>query len=566
MAHLRQREQTNSKFIPSEVLMLRLLICLLACSCVASAECRFAHTKRADVVTYRFTPSFETSGLRLHVTLNFQMNAKGIQTLALPREWAGEKLNSMSHLQATSAGSFFDGSSASGEVVLHGLPNHLVVVEYDLQRDWSGPLVNPLQFHPVLMPQYLEFTGSNALVRRVLGDNAAETANFDWQSLPLSWTLATSFGTSAEPVSRCQTFTGPWNRVQEGLYAAGDFRIHSFRINSQSVYLAIRGSWTFTDDEAIQDIQKTIGIVRDFWRDYAFPYYLVTVSPFDRDHGSADGSEFTNAFWMFVPRLDRLDGLLPTLAHESFHTWNPGKMGMVPTGYDENAIKWFREGPTDYYGQLLTYRAGLLSTSDYVDSLNIALRRFPTTDDEYVRGRVIALWIDGTIRSESDGRRSLDNVMFDLVNQKDQPYTLERILAVINRYLSPPSQAKLQEAVSRHGALPAPAELPVLSSCAKATLGNYPTFDLGFDIDKSQTTKVVSGVVDGGPAFRAGLRDGDKLLGFSYSKHDPDRQAHFTIASAGGTKHIIYLPQGGPAQAWQYTLNSALSCNGLARH
>ena len=254
-----------------------------------------------------------------------------------------------------------DSSSASGEVVLHGPANHVVVVEYDLQRDSSKPLVNPLQFHPVLTPQYLEFTGSNALVRRVLSDNAAETANFNWQGLPSVWTLATSFGTSETPASRCQTFTGPWNRVQEGLYAAGDFRIHPFRINGQSAYLAIRGTWTFTDDEAIQDIQKTIGIVRDFWSDNAFPYYPVTVSPFDRDHGSADGSEFTNAFWMFVSRLDRLDGLLPTLAHESFHAWNPGKMGTVPTGYDENAIKWFREGPTDYYGQLLTYRAGLLS-------------------------------------------------------------------------------------------------------------------------------------------------------------------------------------------------------------
>lgn len=122
-------------------------------------------------------------------------------------------------------------------------------------------------------------------------------------------------------------------------------------------------------------------------------------------------------------------------------------MGVVPAGYDENRIKWFREGPTDYYGQLLTYRAGLLSASDYVDSLNVALRRFQTTDDEYVRGRVIALWIDGTIRSESGGIHSLDDVMYDLVRQKDQPYTVERILAVIDHYLSPASQALLQDAV-----------------------------------------------------------------------------------------------------------------------
>ena len=346
--------------------MRRILICLLACSCVASAQCRFPHARRADAATYRFTTISGSSGLKLHVALGFLMNAKGVQDLALPIEWAGEKLHSMSNLQVTSRGAVLDNPSTSGQVVLHAPANHLVFIEYDLQRDWSGPLVNPLQFHPVLMPEYVEFTGSNALIRRVLSDNSEETANFDWQALPPTWTLATSFGASANSASRCQTFTGPWNRVQEGLYAAGDFRLHPFKINGQPAYLAIRGSWTFTDDEAILDIQKTVGIVRNFWSDNNFPYYLVTVSPFDRDHGSADGSEFTNAFWMFVSRLDRLDGLLPTLAHESFHTWNPGKMGTVPTGYDGSKIKWFREGPTDYYGQLLTYRAGLLSAPNYI--------------------------------------------------------------------------------------------------------------------------------------------------------------------------------------------------------
>lgn len=320
----------TDRFRLMKMLVVRILIGLLACSCVASAQCRFADAKRADAVTYRFLPSFEASGLRLHVTLGFPMNAKGIQTLALPSEWAGERLNAMSHLKATSADTFLDSPSSSGEILLHGPANRFVGVEYDLQQDWSGPLVNPLQFHPVLMPEYLEFTRSNALVRRVLSDNTDETANFDWQSLPPQWTLATSFGTSANPVSRCQTFTGPWNRVQEGLYAAGDYRIHAFTINNQPASLAIRRNWTFTDDEAIQDIRKTIGIVRDFWSDNAFPYYLVTVSPFDRDHGSADGSEFTNAFWMFVSRLDRLDGLLPILAHEVFPRVEPWKDGRSP--------------------------------------------------------------------------------------------------------------------------------------------------------------------------------------------------------------------------------------------
>jgi predicted metalloprotease with PDZ domain len=301
-------------------------------------------------------------------------------------------------------------------------------------------------------------------------------------------------------------------------------------------------------------------MVRDFWHDNNFPYYLVTLSPYDQDHGGSDGSAFTNAFWMFVSRLDSFNGLLPTLAHESFHAWDPRRMGTVPTGYDEDLIKWFREGPTEYYAQLLTYQAGELTASDYANSMNVILRRFPTSNDEYVRGRIISLWLDGTIRKESGGKHSLDDVMFDMVRTGDQPYTLDRILATAGRYLSPESNALLQQAVSDHGDLPAPEHLPMLGDCAHASRDDVPTFDLGFDFDRSQSTQRVTGVVKDGPAFNAGLHDGQSLLGWSFDKHDPERIAKFRIHSDTGDQRINYYPQGKTIQAWQYHINKDKSC------
>lgn len=63
---------------------------------------------------------------------------------------------------------------------------------------------------------------------------------------------------------RCQTYSGPWIDVDDGLYTAGVFRIHEFQIGRRSAFLAIRGDWTFTDDEATQQITKVIGAVRSF--------------------------------------------------------------------------------------------------------------------------------------------------------------------------------------------------------------------------------------------------------------------------------------------------------------
>jgi hypothetical protein len=96
--------------------------------------------------------------------------------------------------------------------------------------------------------------------------------------------------------TRCQSYSGPWSGVRQALFAAGEFRIHRFQVGARPAVLAIRGEWTFSDDEAITDIQKAVGIVREFWHDDNFPYFLVTLKPFDNDSGQGDGSAFTNAF------------------------------------------------------------------------------------------------------------------------------------------------------------------------------------------------------------------------------------------------------------------------------
>jgi predicted metalloprotease with PDZ domain len=534
---------------------------LIGVSNAGLAQCHFPATAHEHTITYRFQPEATSTSLVLHVRFSFWSSANGTQTLVLPTQWAGGTLHAMTNLRVVSRDASLEKGTDADAMIVRAPARHKVVIAYDLYKDWNGPLVNPLQFHPVLMPEYVEFTGSNALVRIKLDDQAIETANFDWRAIPAAWALATSFGTSASAADRCQTFTGPWREVNEGLYAAGDFRIHKFQINGSPAFLAVRGAWIFSDDDAVKDIQSVVGMVRNFWHDDNFPFFLVTLSPYDQDHGSSDGSAFTSAFWMFVSRLDSINGLLPQLAHESFHAWDPGRMGAVPTGYDQDLIKWFREGPTEYYAQLLTYRAGELTSSEYINSINAVLRRFPVSNDEYVRGRIISLWLDGTIRRESDGQHSLDDVMFDMMRTGDQPYTLDRILSTAGRYLSPGSRALLEQAVIHHGDLPAPEHLPVLGGCTHASLDDVPTFDLGFDFDRSRSTGTVAGVVENGPAFNAGLRDGQRLLANSFYRHDPKHVAKFKVHTDAGDQQIEYYPRGKTIPAWQYHIDQDKPCS-----
>jgi predicted metalloprotease with PDZ domain len=219
-----------------------------------------------------------------------------------------------------------------------------------------------------------------------------------------------------------------------------------------------------------------------------------------------------------------------------------------------SATGWFTEGFTRYYGPLVAYNAGLLSPSDYVDSLNQDLRKFPTSIDPYLRGRVIAFWLDGTIRRQSRGRRSLNNVMFDLVRERNQPLTTKRIFETIDRYLLADTRAEFLRAVQDHGDLIAPDPAPALGSCSWLTRENASTFDLGFDLEKSRTAKTVTGVEPDGPAFAAGLRNGQPLIGDSVNNGQPDRLATITIRGDDGDRRIAYLPQGKTIVVWQYHL------------
>ena len=63
------------------------------------------------------------------------------------------------------------------------------------------------------------------------------------------------------------------------------------------------------------------------------------------------------------------------LPHEFFHSWN-GKArrpaGLVTGGYEKpmkDDLLWVYEGLTNYYGELLAARAGLISAQEWIDEI-----------------------------------------------------------------------------------------------------------------------------------------------------------------------------------------------------
>ena len=140
-------------------------------------------------------------------------------------------------------------------------------------------------------------------------------------------------------------------------------------------------------------------------------------------------------------------GFLGLCSHEYFHTWNVKRIkpaAFAPYALDrENytPLLWLFEGFTSYYDDLILLRAGLIDEAAYLSliakTINGVLRgsgRFKQSvaessfdawtkyyrQDEnapnavvsyYTKGSLVALLLDLTIRKDTGGRKSLDDVM-----------------------------------------------------------------------------------------------------------------------------------------------------------
>jgi predicted metalloprotease with PDZ domain len=554
-------------------------------STASFSQCIFPAPASANVLSYSFEPIVSEDRLTLRVTLEFSGGSTGKAKLELPSEWAGQQHaeKAVAELKALSAETTLTDTKSPSEKEMQFLPGTPVRISYVLVRDWDGPLNSDTRFRVDLSPDRFHMVGITSLVHPDLDGHAVVDVHFNWQKLPREWSLATSFGTD----DRCQSFHGRWHEAINSLFVGGDYRIYRTAISGNALNFAIRGKWNFSDDEWVTQVRKITEFERTFWHDKDFPYFLVTLTPLTQEHGSTGGTALTNAFMMHLSRLDSLETeIVGTIAHETFHTWSPYKMGYVPGS--DYLTSWLWEGFTAYYADLMLFRAGLISFPDYVAGINEKLQKYELREGTEVtlqdfirrhsadhsvldqldnrRGAVLAAWMDATIRKKTGNRASLDNLMFDLVRQnaayerrhegKLMAITNKRIFHAAAQYLRRDSRKKLQQYVEQGGSIPVPES--ALGPCAQSHIEPNAKFDLGFDRRSTRNQPAVAfGVEPGSEAYKVGLRDGQRLLGWSFSFGEPSKEVWLSVATDSGNQMLKYYPRGRAVSVQQFILDSA---------
>jgi predicted metalloprotease with PDZ domain len=288
------------------------------------------------------------------------------------------------------------------------------------------------------------------------------------------------------------------------------------------------------------------------------------------------------------------------LPHEYTHSWN-GKFrrpadlwspdfDVVP---ERDSLLWVYEGQTEYWGQVLAARSGILSAAQIRDSFALfaagedaeagrvwrnlqdttndpiinmrrplSWRSYSREEDYYVEGALIWLDADTLIREKSNGARSLSDFARRFFGVDDgswvtHTYNFDDVVAALNETQPYDWATFLRTRLDGHGP---GAPLDGLarggwkltyteqeSALQKSEEGHRKHSDFSFSLGLSLGEEnAVTSVLWGSPAYAAGLAGGVKLLAVNgLALDDPDELAGAITLAKTGKAPIELLLQDG---------------------
>jgi predicted metalloprotease with PDZ domain len=508
------------------------------------------------------------------ITTVLRGSADGTSRLSLPR-WGGvEHPEREVHGFGVTAD---DGSPLptshdpeTGWVVEHA-PGTVLHVHYVLasaQYDVTSEAQS--YYRPIIGPSLFHLIGQSGLLYpEWVPESTPVRIAVHWRGFKeAKWTVASSFGVDQDGFRT----TRPFGDLRRAVFLAGAIRLKSRDVGGHPLVVASAGTdWGFTDDDLVDLTARIVGAEREFFHDFDWPYFLVSAIPVGVYRpGASDygGIGLTQSFALFLTPRFKLKsapgsaGLPLLLAHEQFHLWNGGRYRLADP---QGLASWFSEGFTNFFARRLLLRAGVIDLADYVANLNdeitlyltSAVRNEPArraaTDsrsDEsreklpYLRGDVVAVLLDAEIRARSQGARSLDDLMREAVAPRSPAPDVdsETFLALVARYTTPAFADGIRQVVLDGRTAIVPSTL--LEPCLTAHTEMLAPFDLGFDFPGSQVAHEVVGVVPDSSAYRAGLRNGQRITRFVAALGDSREPVELTVESAAGQETFSYLPQG----------------------
>jgi predicted metalloprotease with PDZ domain len=335
-----------------------------------------------------------------------------------------------------------------------------------------------------------------------------------------------------------------------------DFKQLDFQVRGVKHRIAIDGEGNHDPDRLRSDVQKIveaqIAMFSEIpYRDYTFILHLRANTGGGLEHLNSTALGFRRFAFATETGYRNFNSLV---SHEFFHLWNvkrirPDSLGPFDyTKENYTRLLWVAEGITEYYGNLMLRRAGLISDRAYLDQLATSIQNFEETPgrrlmsaeeasfdawiklyrpDEnsvntsvsyYGKGELLGMLLDLEIRRRTNGAKSLDDVMRYLYTEfykRDRNYTP----ADFQKACELMAGTNLDQFFSRY--VRGRDELPFVEifQGAGLTLLREPLVErltfrgfLGADLEQEGNFIAVKSVRAGMPAYEHGLNAGDKIV------------------------------------------------------
>ncbi|MEC9440422.1 MAG: PDZ domain-containing protein [Myxococcota bacterium] len=407
----------------------------------------------------------------------------------------------------------------------------------------------------------------------------------------------------------------------------GDYEPLTFEVAGVPHQIVVWGEGNFDADRMVEDMRRSVQAHVDMFGT-ALPYdhYTFIVHLSDRGRG---GLEHHNSTILLYPRDGFRDGepgsevdedkfpqgtyleYLRLVSHEHFHVWNVKRIRpevLGPFDYqNENYTRdlWTVEGITCYYEIIGLLRAGVLDGkrilkaladsakalsqvpgrrlhSLEISSLNAWVKLYRPDENTrnssvsyYLKGELVSFLLDARIRSRSNGKHSLDDVLRALWNhylETGEGYAegsygewVKRVTGVdvedfLDRYVRGTDELDFDTELEPFG-------LELVIERSDAARGAW----LGANTKDEGGALIVTSTPTDGPAQEGGVYAGDELIAIDnrrvcagelsklLAKYAPGQEVSVHVARRGMLLEQRVVLGQKPADTWRFEVSESIT-------
>jgi predicted metalloprotease with PDZ domain len=249
-----------------------------------------------------------------------------------------------------------------------------------------------------------------------------------------------------------------------------------------------------------------------------------------------------------------------TLAHELIHSTRAGRLALIKGPVHGMLLA---EGAAEFFARRCLLKSGLINSKDWASMFSRSLRTYDTLAVPAlnhsaaspgipekaldVTGDMLMVLMDTEIRHNSRGRKNIADLLRGLTAARKQKEGFFEVPWVeftdaLRALTSPEFVSQVSAIVSGGHRIEFPEN--TFDNCAEIHSNPAWTFDAGFDVEESLSRHKIMNVRHGSEAWKAGLRDDQKLNSWSITLGRSDVPAQIQVETDEKRRSIVYFPRG----------------------